>query len=101
MLAVRRAEAVEAPKPGGLVTGVVGGVRRLEVRGRTLIVDPAQVLAEECHAHSSASVRVRRPEEAEVVVRLVMRVRLLEALEEGDDIRGARADQPAQQRLDL
>ena len=72
-----------------------------EVGGSSLLVDAHEVLGEQVHAQALASVTGMSAEQAEVVVRLVPRMRRLEALDELQDLAPVCAREPVEQRLQL
>lgn len=59
----------------------VGGVARLQIRRHPRFIDLCEVLCEQSHSDAVTSARGMRSEEAQVVMRLISRVRFLEPLE--------------------
>ncbi len=78
---VRDDERAEGLEPDARVAVVVGRVRRLEVDRHPLGVDPGEVIGEQAHADPVASNVGMGVQQAQVVVRLLARVRRLEPVE--------------------
>jgi DNA-binding HxlR family transcriptional regulator len=74
----RQAERSDFSEPESLVGGSVSRIRRLEVRRRSLNVEYRKAFAKQLHAEAIASMIRVRAEQAQIVVRPVLRVRSFE-----------------------
>ena len=90
------AKAHDRFEPERFVAVIVSGIARFEIGRHSLGVDAREVLAEKRYAEAAAAMFIPRSQQTEIIVRLVVPVRVVEAVEQLGNLRCSRADESVQ-----